>query len=468
MPFSVRSAAAAAAVLPLAACGSLSPLRAARVPTALTAHQLCSAVFLSGVEQERFYRESIAPDIAPVGGFVRRDIDRQGKTVTASLGGLATSRAVYRGPLGCVIDQGGEPATVTLPAPSAAPLVSPLAAPDLVTPVDPALKAALDNAFAEPANGPHRYTRAVVVVHDGRIIAERYAPGYGPTTPLHGWSMTKSATNALLGILVREGRLRMDAPAPVAAWADPGDPRHAITPDQLLRMTSGLRIGQSLMSDWTTAFDPAAQMNFAVPDMAAVAERAPLAHPPGAAWRYTDGNTAILGRLIRDAVGGDAQAVQAFAHRELFDPLGMAHVTLETDATGTPIGGIEMWASARDWARLGQLYLDDGVAGGERILPAGWVAYSARLTAGSETFGYGAGFWTNQPSAGAKATRPHMPPDSFMARGSHGQYVIVIPSARLVIVKLGDAYTWAGDIQAMDRLVAETMAALAPSAPRKA
>jgi hypothetical protein len=460
MTLSLRSLAAAAAVLPLAACGALSPLRAARVPTALAAHQLCSAAFVSGVEPERFYRESVAPDIAPVGGLVRREIDRGQKAVTVSLAGLAKSRAVDHGPLGCIVDQGVAPAKVTLAAPAAPPLLPPLAGPAPVAPTDPALKSALDHAFAEPATGPRRQTHAVVIVRDGRIVAERYAPGYGVATPLHGWSMTKSATNALLGVLVRQGRLRMDQPAPVAAWSRPADPRHAITPDQLLRMTSGLRLGQSLMSDWTTAFDPAAQLVFAAPDMAGVAERARLAHPPGTTWRYSDGSTAILGRLVRDAAGGDTQSVQTFARRELFDRLGMEHVTLETDATGTPIGGIGMWASARDWARLGLLYLDDGVVGGERILPEGWVAYSARLTPGSEEFGYGAGFWTNQPSRGAARTRPHMPPDSFMARGSHGQYVVVIPSARLVIVKLGDAYTFAGDIRAMDQLVAETLAAV--------
>jgi CubicO group peptidase (beta-lactamase class C family) len=448
------------AALTLAGCGSLSPIRAAQVPTSLAAHQLCSAVFVSGVEPERFYRESIAPQVAPAGGLVRREIDREHRAVTASLAGLATSRAVYHGPLGCIVDQDVTPPTVAPARRSGPAVLPPLAGPDPVEPAQPALKAALDHAFAETDQAPHRRTRAVVVVHDGRIIAERYAPGYGVATPQHGWSLTKSATNALLGVLVRDDRLRMDQPAPVAAWSRADDPRHAITPDNLLRMTSGLKIGQSLMSDWTTVFNPAAQMNFAVPDMAGMAQRARLATPPGRSWRYTDGNTAILGRIIRDAAGGDAASVQAFAHRELFDKLGMEHVTMETDATGTPIGGIGMWASARDWARLGLLYVNDGVVGGERLLPEGWVAYSARLTPGSETFGYGAGFWTNQPSPGARRTRPHMPADSFMARGSHGQYVIVVPSARLVVVRLGDAYTFADDILGVDRLVAETVAAV--------
>lgn len=445
------------AALALAGCGSLSPLRAARVPTAMAAHEICSAVFISGQDPRQFYEEAVAPQIAPVAPLLRRTVDRAHREVRTSISGLAPSVAVYRGPLGCIVDQGEKPPSVTLPAARGPALLPAIAGPTVVEPADPTLKAALDAAFAEPDRPPHRWTHAVVIVRNGRVVGERYAPGYGIDTPIHGWSMTKSATNALLGILVREGRLRMEQPAPVAAWADPGDPRHDITPDQLLRMTSGLSIGQSLMSSWATAFDPAAQTMFAVPDMARAAEAAPLAHPPGQFWRYSDGSTAILGRILRDQTGGP-QGIQAFAHRELFDRLGMEHVTYETDATGSPIAAAQMFASARDWARLGLLFLNDGVVGGERVLPAGWVAYSTRLTPGSEAFGYGAGFWINGDNPGARATRPHMPAGSFMARGARGQYVVVIPSARMVIVRLGDSDTFAGDIRVMDRLVADAVA----------
>lgn len=445
------------ASLALAGCGSLSPLRAGRVPTAMAAHEICSAVFVSGQDPERFYREAVEPQIAPVAPLLHRSVDRAHGEVLTSLAGLAPSRAVWRGPLGCIVDQGAAPPEVALPTAKAAPLLPPIAGPAPVEPADPLLKAALDRAFAEPATAPHRWTHAVVIVRDGRVVAERYGSSYGVATPIHGWSMTKSATNALLGVLVRQGRLRMDAPAPVAAWAAPGDPRGAITPDELLRMTSGLRLGQSLMSSWATAFDPAAQTMFAVPDMAGTAEAAPLAAKPGTLWRYSDGSTAILGRILRDTAGGPAE-VQAFARRELFDKLGMEQVTYETDATGSPIAAAQMFASARDWARLGLLFLNDGVVGQDRILPEGWVAYSTRLTPGSEDFGYGAGFWVNGDNPGARATRPHMPAGSFMARGARGQYVVVIPSARMVVVRLGDSDTFAGDIRAMDRLVADAVA----------
>ncbi|HWA62270.1 MAG TPA: serine hydrolase, partial [Caulobacteraceae bacterium] len=317
------------------------------------------------------------------------------------------------------------------------------------------------HAFAEPPKGPQRATKAVVVVKDGRVVAERYAPGYGPATPIQGWSMTKSVTNALVGVLVRQGRLDMNAPLRLAAWSKPGDGRAAITPDNLLRMASGLSAGQSLYSDWKGAFDLSSQMEFDQADMAAFAERARLVAPPGARWAYADANTLLLSRQVRDAAGGDAAHTLAFARRELFDKLGMKGAILEFDAAGTPIGSSHMWAPARDWARLGLLYLDDGVVGGERILPEGWVDYAARQTPGSEAYGYGAGWWTNRGRGVAveRRVRAGMPADSFMARGSLGQYIVVIPSERMVIVRMGLSFTPAGDLEAVERLTSEAIAA---------
>jgi CubicO group peptidase (beta-lactamase class C family) len=279
--------------------------------------------------------------------------------------------------------------------------------------------------------------------------------------------MTKSVTNALIGVLVQQGKLTVDQRLDLPAWRQPTDPRHAITVDSLLRMTSGQDFGQSLTADWTSMFDPTTQMVYARADMAAMAEAAPAKAPPGQVWTYSNGNTLLLSRLIKQTVGGPVSNngggdVLAFAHRELFEPLGMDHATLELDATGTPIGSSHMWATARDWARFGQLFLEDGLVGGRRLLPEGWVDYSARLTPGSEEYGYGAGFWTNRATIGAAARRVRagMPADSFMARGNQGQAIVIIPSARLVIVRLGMAYTPEGDILALERLVADAVAAV--------
>jgi CubicO group peptidase (beta-lactamase class C family) len=406
-----------------------------------------------------FYREAVEPVIAPAGLLIDYRIDRNKREVTADLAGLVTSRSVFLGAEGCRVAHGDGAMAPTDDDPPAA--AKHAAKPLLVDPVNPALEAALDREFAETDSGPHRWTKSVVILHDGHIVAERYAPGYGPETPQIGWSVTKSVTNALIGILVRQKKLAVEAPAPVAAWRDPKDPRHAITIDNLLRMSSGIEFGQSLYADWRSAVDPSAQMQFDKADEAAFAETADLGAAPGTRWNYTNGNTMLLARMIRDQAGGDAALVLRFAHRELFDKLGMEHVTLEFDGAGTPIGSSHMWASARDWARFGQLYLDDGVVGGERILPEGWVDYSAQLTPGSETYGYGAGFWTNRGTTGGAGKRIGlgMPPDSFMARGTQGQYIVIVPSARLVVVRLGMAHDRYEDIDGVARLVVDAIAA---------
>jgi len=448
----------------LAGCGHLSPARAAAVATGYVSHQLCSAVFVAGLDPQRSYREAIEPVGGPWALLLRHRIDRERGEVSATIAGLAESRAVFRPPYGCVN------ATGTALMASAVPAVIVTAAPALLAPMagaapvhsrDAALEGALDHAFAESPHGPRRHTQAVVVVHRDRIVAERYAAGIDVDTPLPGWSATKSVTNALLGILVRQGRLDMHAPAPIAAWADARDPRHPITPDQLLRMTSGLDIGQSL--DGVSPFDPAAQMLFIERDMAAFAARAPLAHAPGTHFNYTDPNTLLLSRIVRDAAGGDAASTYSFVRRELFDKLGMQHATFELDGAGTPIGSSHLWAPARDWARLGLLYLHDGVVGGERLLPPGWVEYSARPTPGAESIGYGAGFWTNRGGGFGAETRraAGLPPDTFFARGAYGQYVLIVPSRQLVIARLGPAWTPRGDMEAVALLAREVIAALA-------
>jgi CubicO group peptidase (beta-lactamase class C family) len=446
------------------------PARVAGVPVHFTSHQLCSATFVGGLDPAQFYTEAIKPKLGPVGGLLTYEIDRERQEVRAHLAGLVHSRAIYDGPFGCrVLHPGREARFAPREADDHTPrAVSPssIAGPGIVAPANDQLSEALDHAFAEPYSGPRRFTKAVVVLHGGRVVGERYAPGVTPTTPLIGWSMTKSVTNALLGILVRNGKLDMHTPAAIAEWSAPSDPRRAITPDQLLRMVSGIGCGQSLKTGFTTLFDADTQMEFDMADQSAFAANAHLRAQPGAEWRYTNCNFILLSRMIREAAGGDATSSRKFIARELFAPLGFEHATLEYDSAGVPLGTIHLWASARDWARFGLLYLRDGVAeNGQRLLPEGWVDYSATLTPlSADAYGYGAGFWTqrgNSAVAGARIAAG-FPADSFMAIGSQGQYTIIIPSHDLVIVKLGWAYTPHDDHIAVERLVRETIAALQP------
>ena len=434
-----------------------------KVATGFLANVLCSETFVSGLDPEKDVVETLAamPGAGLINWAMEYQVDRVHRDVTVSLLGLGRSHAVYRGKLGCFLDHGD---AVELSPPPAekpqAPLQPEIAGPSIVAPQSEALAAALDRAFAEPAAPPFKRTRAIVVVKDGRVTAERYAEGIGIDTPLLGFSATKSVISALAGILVRQGKLRLDQPAPVTAWQSVGDPRRAITVDQLLRHTAGLKLGSSLQASLGAAFEPVNQMKFMEADMASFAEAAPLETSPGSAWNYHDGNYLILSRLILDATGGKVADVLRFAGNELFAPLGMRDVTIEFDGAGTPEGSSQMLASARDWARLGELYLDDGIAGGKRILPEGFVRYSASPTPNAPV-GYGAGFWTNLgDSFGAHYRIAHgWPRDAFFAKGSLGQYVIAIPSERLVIARFGRTANWPLDADGVSQLVADVVAA---------
>lgn len=454
---------AVAAVLLLAVAAWLiyRPDKTLRVATGIAAHTLCSETFVSGLDPAQVYAQSILPlpGVRLVVPLMHYAVDRQRREVSADLGGMLASRAVYRDGLGCLLLQGAGTVDNGRARNDAAaqPLLPDIAGPTIVEPANPALRAALDHIFAEPAEPPYRWVKAVVVVKDDKVVAERYAPGIGVATPLLSYSASKSIINALVAILVREGRLHVDAPAPIAAWRNADDPRHAITLDNLLRMTSGLAIAQT-----GSGFDPAARTLFTERDMAGYAEAAALQEPPGTAMHYSDASTIIVSRIVRDAVGGTGADVQDFARRELFSPLGMQSVVMEVDATGTPVGSTYILSSARDWARFGLLYLHDGVVGGHRILPEGWVRYSAASTLGTS---YGAGFWTNAgKDAGARGRiRGGVPPDTFFASGILGQRVYIIPSHHLVIVRLGVTQQWPDfDIIADNRLIREVIAAVAP------
>lgn len=433
-----------------------------KVATGFVADTLCSETFVSGLDPSRNLAETIdaMPGASLLSWAMDYHVDRARKDVTVTLFGIGRSHAVYREGLGCTLEHGEGIADVAVPPDDRQPALLPeIAGPGLVPPQNEELSAALDRAFAEPAQPPYRRTRAIVVMKAGRIIAERYADGIGPETPLLGFSMTKSVTSALTGILVRQGKLKLDGAAPIAAWQDPGDPRHAITVDQLLRHTAGIALGSSLQASLGSVLEPVNTMKYAEDDMASFAERAPLATAPGTVWNYHDGNFLILSHLIRNAAGGNPADALAFARRELFGPLGMRHVTLQLDGAGTIEGSGEMMASARDWARFGQLYLDDGVAGGKRILPEGWVNYSASATPNAWV-GIGAGFWTNQgDSFGAKFRIEHgWPRDAFFAKGTIGQYTIVIPSEKLVIVRLGRSPNFPPEADGVFELVRDVIA----------
>ena len=427
---------AIAASLSLSGCGVD---RALHVASSVAAHELCSQTFVAGRDTETVFRQYVQPfiGVAVVKDSLRYQVNPERREVTASVGGMFSARAAYAEGRGCTVmnKAAGAPAAVA---------VDPLPAGDgfalVEGPADPSLAAAIDRAFT-----PDR--KAIVVVHDGRIIGERYAPGYGPDTPMQSWSMAKSVTNALIALLVHDGKLSIDQPVP-------GLP-NGITVDHLLRQTSGQPYGSS-----NSGFDLSSRMQFLEPDTAAFAASASFEGKPGERWSYTDGNYALLSGIVRRSAGGTPGSVVRFARRELFGPVGMRSALLEFDESGTPMGASWMFATPHDWARFGLLYLNDGVVAGKRLLPEGWVAYSASPTPLADR-GYGAGFWTNRGADQGSRRRQGwgMPADAFFALGNSGQIVLVVPSARLVIVSLGfDADSDNGaPVKAVARLTADAI-----------
>ncbi|NVN85685.1 MAG: serine hydrolase [Rhodopseudomonas sp.] len=435
------------------------PDRALRVATAVVAHNTCAKAFVSGQDPATAYAEvNEREGVRAIRPMLRYKFDAVGKTIEVSLLGLFSSRALYREGFGCILlHADAEPYLpkadiAALKASGPASLLAEIAGPAVVEPADPRLKAALDHAFEEPLAPPLRRTKAVVVIHDGRVVAERYATGVSTETPLLGYSLTKSVVNALIGILTQKGLTSPSLPAPIAEWRGATDPRREIEVEHLLRMTTGLALDET-----NSGLDPSSQMVYLHDDMAAFAAKAPPIAAPGTRWAYSSPSTQLLARIINQLTGGPEQTLK-FAWRELFNPLGMRNVTLEFDATGTMQGSSYMYASARDWARFGLLYLQDGVVGGQRMLPEDWVEFSARATLDTD---YGAGFWTNRSEHQYAKGRARLgiPRDAFFASGDLGQRIVVLPTQHLVIVRLGDAVDPTGDIRGLGRLVGEVIAA---------
>ncbi|GIU84039.1 MAG: hypothetical protein KatS3mg008_0814 [Acidimicrobiales bacterium] len=289
-----------------------------------------------------------------------------------------------------------------------------------------ALRAVLDRAFGELSSEEFNLTDAVVVVWRGRIVVERYRPGFGDAdTPHRSWSMAKSIVHALVGILVRQGRLDIYAPAPVPEWSDPDDPRHEITVDMLLRMASGLAWKEDYFAPDS---DTIAMLGgVGSKDMAHYAADKPLEVEPDTRVRYSTGTTNIISGVIGRIVGR-GKDYERFVEEELLEPLGIdiRRTVIGWDAAGNLVGGSRFDMTARDFARFGLLYARDGIWDERRILPEGWVDYARTPTpAPAGTEGYGAHWWIYEDCEGG-----------FEAGGFNGQHITVCPTLDLVVVLL--------------------------------
>jgi CubicO group peptidase (beta-lactamase class C family) len=405
---------------------------------------MCSAVFITGLDPD-FAAENVGYFTAPYAERAKLGkpvVDRAAKTVSVAVPGGAVRIAKYLGAQGCVTLPMGTADLAFTPQPIKSTLPDPATQAwptgDRVPGGFPAeldaskINQALDAAFASPAG----MTAAVVVTWRGRIVAERYAKGITAHTPLESWSMGKSVTAALMGVLIQQGVYDLWQPAPIPEWQSPGDARAKIRIADLLRMSSGLRIRAPYDPDYDAAgpYPDHLYLYTGGVDSFHYAATRPLQWPPNSVGRYRNTDPVLVNYLVRLAVerrGGD---YASFPQHALFDKIGVRSMVIETDPFGNLLTQGYDLASARDWARLGNLYLQDGIWNGHRILPPGFVKFVSTLAPAWVADGrpvYGGFFWINGDGA------LPVPRDAYYMSGAGGQYTMIIPSHDLVVVRLG-------------------------------
>jgi CubicO group peptidase (beta-lactamase class C family) len=434
------------AALLVAALAAAVAIGLPRTVAGMAARSVCAGAFVG----ERPWRNVLSDDVLPASVVLRLidvTVDVPARTVRARVAGGFERRASYQGLRGCVLD--ADPARLPAPPAPPGPRVAPWPQGD--TPLRPAewgdgtagarLQALVDAAFAGAGDPAAANARGLAVVHRGRLLVLRHGGGFGATTPLHGWSMTKTVLGMLTHKIAAERGLALDRPvveaflpgrepAWVARWR--ADARRAITVQDLLWMRDGL----ANVEDYAP-WGAVPRLLWGGKDVADQAATAGTEMPPATRWRYSSAASNLLARVLRGRFATDAE-YWAYAKQALFDPIGAGTAVLETDADGTWIASSYLWASAADWARLGLLMLQDGRWGERQVLPPGWLARAATpsLPKG-EGLGYGAQTWLiGHPTEGMCRGRG-LPEDAMAMVGHWGQIVAVVPSRQAVVARLG-------------------------------
>lgn len=462
----------------LAQAGGATPARerltmadsiAAWYAIGLNAHHLCAGLWVVGRDYQRVPATVIAEDIARFPSFrwendYRYTVDSASRTVTISDPRVGSRSARYNGDQGCSILPAAtpnvffQPVSVrpALPEPDAQewPTGDRNAVARFADVDSAALAATLDWAFDDARQQRPQSTRGVIAVYRGKIVAERYAPGWGPYTPQLSWSMGKSVAATLTGVLVHQGMLTLDQPAPVAEWQRPGDPRAAIRIRDLLNMSSGLDFDNFGLSPGSyNAANEHFRIYFDALDVFAHSIHQPLRFKPGTLQRYRNSDPLTLMAIARRTLEGKGTDWLSFPQRQLFDRIGARSFVLETDAWGNFIITGFDYGGTRDWARLGLLYLWKGLWQGQRILPEDWATFVSTPAPGDRSRGYGGLFWLN-----AGGARPKLPADAYWMAGHMGQITMIIPSRDLVVVRHGPSS--GGDGPYNEELVARILEAL--------
>jgi len=391
--------------------------------TGYAAHNACAVTFVAGRQDPR-------SDLPPNPLVPYLSTEASGSEASSSIKGLLSSQKAWYTPgLGCTLGKDkGEYGTITQVPDGKNPYTS------VPTPVmDAKTKAAVDRAFGDDLSAADKATlgtRGIVVLRGGTLVAERYADGFDSRTPQLGWSMTKSVASLLTGIAVEQGKVALSDKGLFPEWTDG---RKDITVENLLRMDSGIQ--------WDETYDlgtPITRMLYLEPSMAGYVSSLPLAHPVGTVQQYSSGSTNLLCSVLQNRFGHADDAPADFPRAELFAPLELSSAVLEPDGTGLPVCSSYLWATPRDWAAIGQFALQDGEWDGDQLLPADWMTQSVKVTAheSSDEESYGLG-WRSNTDASGQVVEPLMPADAYWMSGHDGQRVVVVPSADLVVVRLG-------------------------------
>lgn len=405
---------------------ALAPPEALRLATAYAAETVCSNVFVAHRDVDAILQTDLLGLGHRIFKHMKIDVDPKDGRVRASyLGLFADGGAQYDEGRGCTHIASGEfpdrPSTPPSPPPQPARMVAlwPEGEKAQLSSNPRLLEAINDSALQGPG------MRAIIVVHDGRIIAETYGPGFNASTPLQGWSMTKTVNAALVGVAIGDGKLSLDQKNLFPQWA--GDARSQISVADLMAMSGGLKWNE----DEGTVTDPS-RMEFLTSDGAAFARDRPLVAPPGTKFNYSSGESVLLTRLWMNAVG---DAARSYPQERLFTPLGMTSAVLEADLSGTFLGEGFLYANAHDWARFGEFLRLGGTWNGQQLLPSGFVDYIVSPSAVSDE-GHGPVYGRGQVWL-AKGQQFGLPDDTFMLQGHLRQVIAVIPSRKLVILRMG-------------------------------
>ncbi len=405
--------------------------------TGFSAKNVCSGYFISKFPPEKIRKEALIP-VSSLFSMVNYNVDEQNKNVITTVFGFFERKAVFNQATGCTllgIEQKEQGIKLFTLAPLREQSKYRLENNDGISKEKQQRYIKIVNrAFNENLE---RNTKAILVLHNGKIIIEKYADGVNGDTPLLGWSMAKSVTALLVGVLVKDKNLDIYADNLMPQWKDKSA-HNNINLDHLLRMSSGLDFNEK----YGVGSD-AAKMLSVEPSASQFAANKKLKYPVDTHWSYSSGTSNIISAVIKNEVSKDAddsfQYYYEFAQQRLFRRLGIESAIMEADAEGTFIGSSYMYLTARDWGKLGQLCLQNGVWDEKRILPESWIDYVSKPTETSNRNSYGAHFWLNKMSDDPKFTRrwPSLPEDLYLMSGFQGQTVAIIPSKQLVVVRLG-------------------------------